>query len=298
MSTTVHVEGISHKTTEKEVQDFFSFCGKIQNISVKPSSGEPEATKSASVTFEKESAAKTALLLDSTQLGDAQVHVKAAQSLEQLAGGDKSAEGEAHHEHDIPQEEKPRTRIIAEYLAHGYRLSDQVVQRAISFDQKNGISSRFSKALSDFDTRYKATERTRSVDTQYGVTSRAAGAWSGLNSYFEKAINTPSGQKVRQFYEVGSKQVMDVHNEAMHLANLKKQHSDVAGAGGNVTEPAPGDNSRTVCQCGSDTQNCPCAPGTCACNNCAKNPEASGPAAGESEKAAPAPAAGETATKE
>ena len=254
--------------------------GKIQNISVKPSSAEDESTKSATVTFEKESAAKTALLLDSTQLGDAQVHVTGSQSLTEQSEGEKSAEGTGEGS-DIPQEEKPRARIIAEYIAHGYRLSDQVIQRALAFDQKNGISTRFQKALTDFESRYHATEKTRSMDDKYGVSTRAAGAWGGLNSYFEKAINTPSGQKLRNFYEQGQKQVLDVHNEAMHLANLKKQQG---GAAGNVTEPLSGDSSRTVCKCGSDTQNCPCEPGTCACSNCAKNPEAE-KASADSEKA-------------
>lgn len=54
MSTTVHVKGIAHDTSEKEVKDFFSFCGKITSISVTPESDAPEALKSATVTFEKE----------------------------------------------------------------------------------------------------------------------------------------------------------------------------------------------------------------------------------------------------
>lgn len=71
MSTTVHVSGISHETSEKEVkvremcayilsvsltlcQDFFSFCGKITNLSITPASGAADSLKSAAVTFEKE----------------------------------------------------------------------------------------------------------------------------------------------------------------------------------------------------------------------------------------------------
>ena len=45
--------------------------GKIQSLSVKPESGETDSTQSATVTFEKETAAKTALLLDNTQLESA-----------------------------------------------------------------------------------------------------------------------------------------------------------------------------------------------------------------------------------
>jgi hypothetical protein len=91
--------------------------GKISNVSLSPVSNEATAAKSATVTFEKETAAKTALLLDNTQLGKSLVTVKPSASLSELAGsapGDKAEESE-----DISQEDKPRSRIIAEYLAHG-----------------------------------------------------------------------------------------------------------------------------------------------------------------------------------
>jgi hypothetical protein len=90
--------------------------GKISNLSVTPTSSAADATKSATVTFEKETAAKTALLLDNTQLGPAQVQVKSAASLSELAGGGSA---DVHDGHEVSQEDKPRSRIVAEYLAHG-----------------------------------------------------------------------------------------------------------------------------------------------------------------------------------
>lgn len=56
MATTVHVSNIAHDTSDDEVKQFFLFCGKITNISVTPTGAEPNATKSATVTFEKETA--------------------------------------------------------------------------------------------------------------------------------------------------------------------------------------------------------------------------------------------------
>merc|ERR1711881_700929 len=161
MSTTVHVKGISHETTEKEVKDFFSFCGKINSISVTPESDAPDAQKSATVTFEKDTAAKTALLLDNTQLGKSQVHVTTAGTIEDVAQKAGAAVSSSLPDDHISQEDKPRSRIVAEYLAHGYTLSDNVIQSAIAFDQKNGLSNRFTKALTDFDSRYKAVTRRR-----------------------------------------------------------------------------------------------------------------------------------------
>ncbi|KAE8380680.1 hypothetical protein BDV26DRAFT_256799 [Aspergillus bertholletiae] len=236
--STVHVSGIAPTTSEKEVQDFFSFCGKITAISVTPVSGEPDAPKSATVTFEKEAAAKTALLLDQTQLGGSPVHVQAAQTLDDIAGSQAASAGEARDEnsHEIAQEDKPKSRIFAEYLAHGYALSDNAIQKAITLDQKHGFSNRFTSALTNFDQKYHATDRARGIDESYKLSNKAATGWHGLHSYFEKALGTPSGQKLRDFYVQTDKQVRDIHNEARRLADLKSgkttQEGEAPAAGG------------------------------------------------------------------
>jgi len=236
--STVQVEGISSQTTEKEVRDFFSFCGKISQLSVTPTSNEEGSTKSATVAFEKVNAAKTALLLDNTQLGPGQVTVKSASSLSELSGESKTEE---HDEHEVSQDDKPRSRIVAEYLAHGYVLSDKIIEMALALDQQHGVSAGFTKALTNFDNKYKATEKTKAVDDKYAVSKSAVNAWNSLGSYFERNLNTPTGQKLRSFYEQGSKQVIDVHNEARHLANLKSgkgESSSGSGSGSGATETA------------------------------------------------------------
>ncbi|KAF2814431.1 RNA-binding protein Vip1 [Mytilinidion resinicola] len=223
MATTVHVENISSQTSEKEVRDFFSFCGKISSLSVTPTAD----SQSATVTFEKETAAKTALLLDNTQLGPTAVSVTSAKSIDQIAAGHVTTEDalEKEHEHELEQEDKPRSRIVAEYLAHGYVISDNAIERAIALDKQHGISTRFTSALKQFDTKFKATEKAQAVDTKLGVTDKAVTGWRGINSYFEKALGTPTGQKIASLYTEGNKQVVDVHTEARRLADLKKQHA-------------------------------------------------------------------------
>ncbi len=173
------------------------------------------------MTFEKETAAKTALLLDNTQLGPAQVHVSSGAAAGGASTGQKAADTSAEGGENISQEDKPRSRIVAEYLAHGYVISDKAIERAIALDQQHGMTNRFLSALQGFDSKYKVSEKTGQMDEKYGVSSRAQQGWLGLNSYFEQAANTPTGQRIRAFYDQGSKQVLDVHNEAKHLASLK-----------------------------------------------------------------------------
>ena len=209
--------------------------GKITSLSVTPASDAADSPQSATVTFEKETAAKTALLLDNTQLGSSQVQVSSAAGISDLAGS--NTDDASRDPHDISQEDKPRSRIVAEYLAHGYVISDNAIQRAIALDNKHGVSNRFTNALTSFDAKYKATDKARGLDQSYGVTDKAYAGWRGINSYFEKAMGTPTGQRLVNFYTQGDKQVRDIHAEARRLADIKSGKSS-----GNNME----DNEKTA----------------------------------------------------
>lgn len=270
MAATVNVENISTKTSEDEIKSFFSFCGKIQSISVKPSGTDAQT---ASVTFEKTAAAKTALLLDNTQLGPNSVQVTSAKSIDELAGEKAvSAEEAKDGEHHIEQEQKPRARIIAEYLAHGYAISDKAIESALAADKQHGYSTKFTQALQNFDSKTQATQKAQVVDNKLGLSSKAYAGWAGLTTYFEKAANTPTGQKLRGFYEQGNKTVMDVHNEARYLADLKKKQQGGAAAGNmNVHHLPEPDADKTTCNCQANTGSCQCSETECACSGCGKN---------------------------
>ena len=152
------------------------------------------------------------------------MHVESAHNIDDLAGlrATDAASAEKEDEHEIAQEDKPRSRIFAEYLAHGYVLSDNAIQKAIALDQKHGFSNRFTSALANFDKKYNATERAKGFDQSYQISNKAVSGWRGLSHYFEKALEHPSGQKLRDFYAQTDKQVRDIHNEARRLADLKQ----------------------------------------------------------------------------
>ena len=165
---------------------------------------------------------KTALLLNNTQLGPNHISVTSSNGSTDDDGSHfaKTAERESD---DITQEEKPRTRILAEYLAHGYVVGDAAIERAIDLDSKHGVSSRFLDTIQGLDQKYHATDRAKATDQSYGISQRANSFLTGISTYFEKASNTPTGQKVVKFYTDGSRQVQDIHAEARRLADLKKQ---------------------------------------------------------------------------
>jgi RNA recognition motif-containing protein len=223
--STVTVSNISPVTSKQAISDFFSFCGKIKDIDI--TEGE---TKTATITFEHATAQKTALLLNNTLLGPN--HISVTSDAPEDDSHQPSAE--VHNETgEISQEDKPRARVLAEYIAHGYVIGDAAVTRALELDNKHGVSARFFNTLQRLDQKYHASEKARAADQSYGVSQKAGSWWSGLSSYFEQATNTPTGQKIVKFYTDGQRQVQDVYNEAKRLAELKKE-----AAGGSAVKAA------------------------------------------------------------
>ncbi|EPQ54708.1 hypothetical protein GLOTRDRAFT_116517 [Gloeophyllum trabeum ATCC 11539] len=220
----VNVSNLAPTTTEDHLRDFFTFCGKI--VAIDLHNTEP---KTAVVHFEKPSAAKTALMLNGGTLDGAQLTVTS-----DTTHHDEEHEEPAAGDH-IEQEHKPRAGIVAEYLAKGYTLSDSILERAIKMDTEKGISQRFlayfnsldktigSKALGENQTVSAkvqsavsaATQQAKAVDEQKGITKSAT-------EYYSKALASPWGQKVRQFYTTTSKQVLDIHEEARRIADQQK----------------------------------------------------------------------------
>ena len=264
-SVTVHVSNIAPSTTEAELSSFFSFCGNITALALTPASGAPGAPQSATITFNTPAAASTAVLLDGTALSKEMppLHVTAAPSIDEIAGShvvDHDPADHPQHSADIPQDAKPRSAVLAEYLASGYVIGDAALQRGIELDTKHGLSARFAGYLHKLDARLHASDRARSAEAQYQIGRRATDAQHSLSRYFENAAGSPLGRKVRGFYLTGEKQVLDIHNEARRLAELKKARAS-SGA----------DDHRCTCDPGAAADGtCNCEPGRCDCDGCKK----------------------------
>ncbi|KAF8909019.1 hypothetical protein CPB84DRAFT_1813261 [Gymnopilus junonius] len=222
MSTyTIDVSGIAPATTQTQLHDFFT----ISSIEHQEGSGK------ATIAFEKPSAARTALMLNGGVLDGSSLIVTS----DVVHPEEDHPASEQQHPHHIDQADKPRAGIAAEYLAKGYVLSDQVLQKAIELDTKHGISKRFLDYFNNIDksigqralgpdqtvsakvqsTLESATQQAKAVDEQKGYSKVA-------HDYYLKAITSPFGQKVKAFYTDTSKQVQDIHEEARRIADQEK----------------------------------------------------------------------------
>lgn len=245
-----------------------------------------------------DSAAKTALLLDNTALGPSQLKVESAtassdQTSKSVTSATTPTTGQ-HDEHHISQDDKPRAAVVAEFLAQGYVLGDTAIAKALELDQKHGVSARFTTTLNSYNEKYQATDKARGIDTKLGVTDKAMGGFAALSHYFEAALGTPTGQKVRAYYTAGQKQVLDVHNEARRLADIRKgqQSQQSPSTSGPSAGAASGEKSalstgtgshaekmnlhdaghgKTACSCEGEGGICACEQGKCACGKgCSK----------------------------
>ncbi|WWC66453.1 uncharacterized protein I206_100355 [Kwoniella pini CBS 10737] len=232
---TIHVNGLATETTEDKLHDFFSFCGKL--VSVKKIGNE------ADITFEKLSAMRTSLMLNGGTLDGAHLEVTSASDAEPktasvLPTGASGSTAIGATEGGISQEDKPRAAIVAEYLAHGYALGDNIVQKAIDIDNKQGISARFLSFFNSLDSTVgnKVVGENKTVTGKINETAAAGvakarevdqhrGFSAKFHDYYSKVFGTPLGQKVVQFYTSTQKQVLDVHEEAKRIADEKKANA-------------------------------------------------------------------------
>ncbi|PWN29589.1 hypothetical protein BDZ90DRAFT_230452 [Jaminaea rosea] len=177
MSTTVTVTNISANTAKKSIEDFFSFCGSVNSIDVSPDGDKQKAT----ITFAKESAASTAAMLHGGSLDGSPLTVHAPGAASATApsatAAGTAAPGSTTPTNSMGQEDKPRTAIVAEILAHGYHVSDEVTSRAIALDNQHGLSERFKSYLSTLDR--QLGERVVKGSSKEPTTTKTEGTPSG-----------------------------------------------------------------------------------------------------------------------
>lgn len=248
----VTVSHVPNSVSGAKLQEFFAFCGQIQ--SVEPLGADGAGFSSYRVSFTLEKALATALLLNEAELDHAEISVTEDALPPYSAAAKNSAvaekeysdhkvqsdtvTGDAQYD-DVPQEDKPKLAIFAQILASGYHLSDKVIAEAVAIDQRNGISNRFKNFLTDLDSKYFHTDDPQSSSAQglekaqKQLNSLSARFQSRkyqdtLQGYFERATASPCGAKVHHFYKQVAKEVVDVHEEAKRLYQMRLE-SERAG---------------------------------------------------------------------
>jgi hypothetical protein len=166
--------------------------------------------------FERESAAKTAVLLSNALIDDS--HIAVAPYFESAA---PTADKE---EEETTQEGKPKTKIFAELLAHGYIIQDQVVAKGLEYDKKYAVQSRVTSYLSglqahakQLDDKYRIWGKALELDQKYKIQEKAQATFNAAHAKAQEALSTPTGQKVQTLANQTIAQVTAVHHEAKRI---------------------------------------------------------------------------------
>lgn len=228
--------------TDAKIKEFFTFCGKIKDLKV---TDKKEKTQDVQVTFEKSSAISTALLLNGAEFEGSVIEIKEL-------GGEKDSETSTSDKEtkaddaDIDQESKPKSAVIAELLANGYVLQSSLIERAIQFDKEKGISDKFNDFIKGLDEKYhiheknqQVAEQTNNLYNDWGIEKRWNDGMRSLNTYIDKFKKDKYGSQVHGFYKNVANDVKSVNDEALRLAELKKQqHGSESSSGpGNSFNP-------------------------------------------------------------
>eukprot|EP01122_Echinamoeba_exundans_P015431 TRINITY_DN7320_c0_g1_i1.p1 TRINITY_DN7320_c0_g1~~TRINITY_DN7320_c0_g1_i1.p1 ORF type:complete len:303 (-),score=68.16 TRINITY_DN7320_c0_g1_i1:21-929(-) len=182
-SRTIVVTNVSPETTEKKLTDFFTFCGRVESLSLVSHLTETadSAPKTAIIIFASEDAAQTALLLTNAHFVDRAIKVTLLSDLDpataELFGvspatiaSTVTAENIQQKEFQVPDSERSKTSVVASLVAAGYVLGEDVFKKAKEYDDKHMISlhvkvgAQVIKAKAQqLDEEYKISERVEAV---------------------------------------------------------------------------------------------------------------------------------------
>lgn len=246
--SSVIASNIPSSISYEKLQEFFSFCGSIKTINLV---SKGEKTLTYEIHFQLEKALTTALLLNDAELNGVSIKVEENKGDAPPKYGESGASkevsdnkiqdestttGDSKYD-DISQEEKPKYAIMAQLLALGYQVSDNLIEKAISFDKEKGYSGKFKSFLADLDAKYihssqpdstanRGIEKAQSTLNDLTNSFNKSSYLSRLSQYFEKAANHPYGIKIHRFYESLAKDVREVHEEAKRLTELRKERDE------------------------------------------------------------------------
>jgi len=191
----VFVENISPSATEKTIADFFSFCGKITNLTLR---NREDRGSDAIITFETEAAAKTALLLTNALIVDRPILVSAYReelhpkptSNDDSVTSTVELKGEQiqNRPQPLPAEQRTKTSVIASMLAAGYTLGADAVASARKIDEQNGLTQRLGvaadavkDAVKKIDDSIHFTETMETISTEIAIKAKALDETLGIS---------------------------------------------------------------------------------------------------------------------
>nr|GMC91597.1 binding partner of ACD11 1-like isoform X1 [Ipomoea batatas] len=217
---TVEVTGLSPNASDKEVYEFFSYCGEIEHLEIIRLS---DYVSLAYVTFKEAYGLETALLLSGSAIVDQCVRItRLEEKLDAhdpffFSRMDNQSSSQVTHANEFvstPGEAVTiAQQVVTTMIAKGYVLSQDALAKAKAFDEEHQVSSTAAAkvaelsmkigltdkinsgvvAVKSVDEKYHVSEITKNAASYTGKTAIAAAAAVVNSSYFAKGALWVSG---------------------------------------------------------------------------------------------------------
>ncbi|XP_059646494.1 binding partner of ACD11 1 isoform X2 [Cornus florida] len=223
---TVQVGNVSDLASEREVQEFFSFCGDIEHIEICRDAGQ---SKTAFVTFKDSKALEIALLLSGATIADQIVSITPAENYVPKAeirevrmvdnamsmtpeNVSPNAEGSTGSPSNGRVYVSKAQDVVSNMLAKGSAIGQDAVNKAKAFDEKHQLTANASARVISFDRRVGLTEKLtvgisvvnekmKSVDQRLQMSDKTMAA---LMAAERKLNNTGSAVKSSRYVTAGT----------------------------------------------------------------------------------------------
>jgi len=196
-NTAVYVTNLAPEVTSKTLADFFGFCGAIKTLVLRADESKTDGTQEAAIAFETASAASTALILTNAIIVDRAIvivpYTAGLGLLEEKKGEVVDGADIEQKDFSVPDEERSKTSVVASLMASGYKLGNDVKQRAIEIDQRLKIRETFTNAVHTVQQKIEeqhVKENLQQFGTTVSTSLETAGAAiaAGANSLGEAAM--------------------------------------------------------------------------------------------------------------
>lgn len=221
---TVKVSNLSHKATDRDIHDFFSFSGEIESIDVQ---SDEDGLKVAFVTFKDSESLDTAVLLSGATIVDQIVSITEVEDYHPSADANSAtpvvpAAGAVGIGGAVTKAQD----VISNMLAKGYDLGKDAMNKAKTFDEKLQLSA-------------NATATVSSLDKKIGLTQKFSTGTAVVNEHV-KAIDEKFqvSEKTRSAFVAAEQKVSNAGSALMKNKYIFTSAAWVSGAFSKVTKAA------------------------------------------------------------
>ncbi|KAL1566169.1 binding partner of ACD11 1-like isoform X1 [Salvia divinorum] len=223
---TVQVKQVSDLATEREIHEFFSFSGEIEHVEI---CREPGQSKTAFVTFKDPKALEIACLLSGATIVDQVVSITPSENYvpqpetRELQISENTASISQGNNSPVAEQGNMSPNsgrvyvnkaqdVVSSMIAKGSAIGQDAVNKAKAFDEKHRLTASASARVISFDQRVGITEKftvgitvvnekVKSVDQKFQVSDKTM---SALMAAERKLNDTGSAVKSSRYVTAGT----------------------------------------------------------------------------------------------